>query len=125
MSIAPAWCVGVVALAVSASTACDLSGEGVGVADPSDKPYVADDDYPPEAFVATLEPEYYDGRSVYWWHGGWRYRDHGQWATYWAEPAALRQARARDVASGAAAAHKTTTHGGGRIASNSAPSGRQ
>src|SRR5271156_4665548 len=91
-------------LMLAASSACDMYAEGVPAGDPSDSAYGGDDDdYPSDAYVGSLEPEYYDGHAVYWYHGGWRYRDGGRWSTYRTEPAQLRQARARNNASGPAA----------------------
>jgi hypothetical protein len=104
---------GLVGLAmVMATVGCDMYAEGVAVDDPS--AYGGDDDdYPPDAFVASLEPEYYDGHAVYWYHGAWRYRDGGRWATYRTEPAGLRQARARNNAAGSSSSRRSTYHGGG------------
>jgi hypothetical protein len=99
---------------------CDMYAEGVVVGDPSDQDqaYAGDnDDYPDDAYIASLEPEYYDGHAVYWYHGGWRYRDGGgRWSTYRSEPAALREARSRNNTqrrSTGGFSRKSTSHGGG------------
>ncbi|HVZ70894.1 MAG TPA: hypothetical protein VHJ20_00850 [Polyangia bacterium] len=52
-----------------------------------------DEDYPPDAYIATTEPYYYDGRPTYWYGGHWYYRDGGHWAHYDREPAGLYQRR--------------------------------
>jgi hypothetical protein len=50
---------------------------------------------PPDAYIATTQPEYYEGRPVYWYNGNWYYRDeHGAWNYYRTEPAYLRDRRA-------------------------------
>jgi hypothetical protein len=50
-------------------------------------------DYPPDAYIATTEPFYFDGRPTYWYGGQWYYRDGGRWNHYDHEPAALYQRR--------------------------------
>ena len=54
-----------------------------------------DGDYPPDAYVATTEPIYFEGRATYWYGGRWYYRDGGGWRHYDREPAALYQRRAQ------------------------------
>jgi hypothetical protein len=49
---------------------------------------------PPPAYIATVQPEYYEGRPVYWYGGNWYYRDGGRWTYYHGEPAYLRDRRA-------------------------------
>ena len=101
-------------LPLVAVCSCDMYAEGVVAGDPSDQAYAGDnDDYPDDAYIASLEPEYYDGHATYWYHGGWRYRDGGRWSTYRTEPAGLRQARMRNNAAGASSSRKSTSHGGG------------
>jgi hypothetical protein len=52
-----------------------------------------DGDYPPDAYIATTEPFYFDGRATYWYGGHWYYRDGGGWRHYDREPPALYQRR--------------------------------
>lgn len=55
--------------------------------------YGYDSDYPPDAYIATTEPFYFEGRPTYWYGGHWYYRDGGRWAHYDREPAGLYQRR--------------------------------
>jgi hypothetical protein len=55
--------------------------------------YATDGDYPPDAYIATAEPYYFDGRPSYWYGGHWYYRDRGHWSHYDREPSALYQRR--------------------------------
>jgi hypothetical protein len=49
---------------------------------------------PPDAYVATVQPEYYEGRPVYWYNGNWYFHDaNGAWNYYRTEPAFLRDRR--------------------------------
>jgi len=52
-----------------------------------------DGDYPPDAYIATTVPYYYDGYPTYYYGGRWYYRDGGRWRYYDREPEALRQYR--------------------------------
>jgi hypothetical protein len=52
-----------------------------------------DGDYPPDAYVATTVPYYYDGYPTYYYGNQWYYRDGGRWRHYDHEPEALRQNR--------------------------------
>ncbi len=52
---------------------------------------------PPSAYIATTQPEYYEGRPVYWYNNNWYYRDHGRWSYYRSEPGYLHERRARWV----------------------------
>jgi hypothetical protein len=49
---------------------------------------------PPSAYIATTQPEYYEGRPVYFYNGNWYYRDDHGWNYYRSEPAYLRDRRA-------------------------------
>jgi hypothetical protein len=49
---------------------------------------------PPAAYIATSEPEYFEGRPVYWYNNNWYYRYHGRWSYYRREPVYLRDRRA-------------------------------
>jgi hypothetical protein len=49
---------------------------------------------PPAAYIATTQPEYFEGRPVYWYNNNWYYRDHGRWSYYRSEPGYLRDRRA-------------------------------
>ena len=55
--------------------------------------YGYDSDYPPDTYIATTEPFYFDGRPTYWYGGHWYYRDGARWAHYDREPPALYQRR--------------------------------
>jgi hypothetical protein len=52
-----------------------------------------DGDYPPDAYIATTVPYYYNGYATYYYGGYWYYRDGGHWRRYEQEPEALRQRR--------------------------------
>ena len=54
-----------------------------------------DDGYPPDAYVATSAPVYYEGHPAYWWGNRWYFRDGARWHAYREEPAHLREYRAR------------------------------
>ncbi|MGD0675808.1 MAG: hypothetical protein ABSC94_10345 [Polyangiaceae bacterium] len=49
---------------------------------------------PPPAYIATVQPEYYEGRPVYFYGGNWYYRDAHGWNYYRREPAYLHERRA-------------------------------
>jgi hypothetical protein len=53
------------------------------------------DDYPPDSFIATTTPVYYEGHASYWYGGRWYYRDGSHWSHYDREPAALYQRRSQ------------------------------
>jgi hypothetical protein len=67
---------------LAVTTSCE-----VGVAEYPDDYYY--DYYPPDAYIATTAPIYYDGYPTYWWHGHWYYRAGGRWAHYGHEPPVL------------------------------------
>ncbi len=49
---------------------------------------------PPQAYIATVEPEYYEGRPVYFYNNSWYYRDRwGHWGYYHNEPEYLQRRR--------------------------------
>ena len=50
--------------------------------------------YPPAAYIATAQPEYFEGRPAYFYNNYWYYRDHGRWSYYRSEPGYLRDRRA-------------------------------
>jgi hypothetical protein len=53
-------------------------------------------DYPPDDYVATTEPVYYEGYPAYWYGGFWYYRGPGgRWNHYDREPSALYNRRLR------------------------------
>jgi hypothetical protein len=82
---------GVLALAgavVVAGAGCEM---GVGYSGGYGGEYY---DYPPDAYIATTEPIYFDGRANYWYGGQWYYRGAGgRWSHYDHEPPALYQRR--------------------------------
>jgi hypothetical protein len=49
---------------------------------------------PPAAYVATSQPEHFEGRPVYWYYGNWYYRDEHGWNSFRNEPPYLRERRA-------------------------------
>jgi hypothetical protein len=49
---------------------------------------------PPAAYIASAQPEYFEGRPVYWYNNSWYYRDHGRWSYYRSEPGYLHERRA-------------------------------
>jgi hypothetical protein len=53
------------------------------------------DGYPPDAYIATTAPVYYNGVAAYWWGNQWYYRGGGGWRTWRSEPAALHASRYR------------------------------
>jgi hypothetical protein len=76
-----------VGIAVLASTPHDAQAQYV--APPNPPGYVAPG-APPPAFIATVQPEYYENRPTYFYNGLWYYRDgHGGWNYYHNEPAYL------------------------------------
>jgi hypothetical protein len=50
---------------------------------------------PPDAYLATVAPEYFEGRPVYFYNGSWYYRDARGWNYYRNEPPFLRDRRGR------------------------------
>ena len=52
-----------------------------------------DGDYPPDEYIATTVPSYYNGYPTYYYGGRWYYRDGGSWRHYDHEPETLRQQR--------------------------------
>jgi hypothetical protein len=74
---------------VAASTACTW---GVGVGYPA-APGAYYDDYPPDAYIATTEPVYFEGHAAYWYGNRWYYRDGARWSHYDREPPVLYQRR--------------------------------
>jgi hypothetical protein len=83
-------CLGALAALALASAGCT-----VGAYDdyPGEYPPGADD-YPPDAYIATTEPVYFDGHASYFYGGRWFYRDGGRWSSYQHEPAELARHRA-------------------------------
>ncbi len=77
------------------------------------------DDYPPDAYIATATPIYYEGRPAYWYGDRWYYRDGGRWNHYDREPAMLQQRRA-----GAPAPRRNYEPGFGRPAGRPGPGRR-
>lgn len=62
----------------------------IGSATDADAQIVVDVGFaPPAAYIATVTPEYYEGRPVYFYNDQWYYRDHGRWMYYRHEPAYL------------------------------------
>ncbi len=83
----PVWRRLVVAATLVASSGL-LTGCEVGVGADYPAGYYGDD-YPPDAYIATTSPVYYDGYPSYWYHGRWFYRNGGGWAHYDHEPRGL------------------------------------
>lgn len=76
--------------AVVATAAC--GGIELGVDYPSDY-YGYYGEYPPDAYIATTEPLYFNGRASYFYGGRWYYREGGRWNVYDREPTELYQRR--------------------------------
>src|ERR1700691_2610576 len=79
-------------LAVVAVASLSGCAEEVAVAPPP-QPAVAVGIYPPDAYIATAAPVYYNGVPSYYYGGRWYYRNAGAWAYYGAEPAYLASRR--------------------------------
>ncbi len=80
------------ALAVGAALACTAACGGFEVTGEYPAGY-SDDGYPPDAYIATTEPVYFEGHAAYWYGGFWYYRDGGRWSHYGREPPGLYQRR--------------------------------
>ncbi|MGA3122164.1 MAG: hypothetical protein ABSF69_15495 [Polyangiaceae bacterium] len=70
-----------------------LSGEATAQPLPPEAPPP-----PPPAFVATVEPVYYEGHAAYWYGAHWYWRDPHGWHWYANEPAFLRDRRGHSPA---------------------------
>ncbi len=111
-------------LLAPALVASALFGAGcsVGVVGDADYPDGYYGDYPPDAYIATADPFYFEGHATYWYGGRWYYRDGNRWAHYDHEPAALYQHRLQapparrsyEPYRGHAPARGGGFHGGGR-----------
>ncbi len=75
-------------------------------------PAQAQDDYPPDAYIAAYEPAYYEGRPVYYYGGYWYYREGRTWHHYGAEPSYLHEYRGSHGYYGGAH-YYGRAHGGG------------
>ena len=42
--------------------------------------------FPPNFFIATARPVYYEGHAAYWYRNRWYYRDGRSWRYYHEEP---------------------------------------
>ncbi len=69
------------------------AGAIVGIPGEAQAQYVAPP-APPDAYIATAQPEYFEGHPVYWYNNSWYYRNGGAWNYYRTEPGALRDRRA-------------------------------
>jgi hypothetical protein len=76
-----------------AIVAAAVATGGCGVEMEASYPGIAVDTYPPDGYIATTEPVYYEGRATYWYGGNWYYRDGNRWNHYDREPPALQQRR--------------------------------
>ena len=83
-------CVCAVALGAAVTAAITGCGVTVGPASPPGPYY---DGYPPDAYIATTTPYYYEGHATYWYGNRWYYRDGGRWSHYEREPSGLRDHR--------------------------------
>ena len=72
------------------------------------------EDYPPDAYIATTDPVYFDGHAAYWYGNRWYYRDGARWSHYDREPAGLYQRRMQG-----SARRRTYEPSGGRPAGHS------
>lgn len=73
--------------------ACTVSLSATLAATPGCVPIIGYGDYPPDGYIATTEPVYFEGRPAYWYGNQWYYREGGRWNHYDREPAALYQRR--------------------------------
>jgi hypothetical protein len=71
------------------------------------------EDYPPDAYIATTEPVYYEGHASYWYGGRWYYRDGGRWGRYDREPRVLYDRR-REAPPGRRTYERSEGRPGGR-----------
>ena len=69
------------------------STAGCGVEMEAGDPGGGYDDYPPDGYIATTTPVYFEGHASYWYGGHWYYRDGNHWNHYDREPPALYQRR--------------------------------
>ncbi len=60
--------------------------------------YGYSDSYPPDAYIATATPYYYEGYPTYWYGGQWYRREPRGWHVYRTEPLYLQQLRVRGPA---------------------------
>jgi hypothetical protein len=81
---------GVIAAAGLVAALCSA-----GCAVEAEYPVAGYGDYPSDAYIATTEPVYFEGRPAYWYGGHWYYRDGGRWRYYAREPHGLYERRAR------------------------------
>jgi hypothetical protein len=72
---------------------CAWAATGCGVEVGAEYPGTYAGDYPPDGYIATTEPVYFDGHPAYWWGNRWYYRDGGGWRHYDREPPALAERR--------------------------------
>jgi hypothetical protein len=70
-----------------------VASAGCGLEVGATYPGIGYDDYPPDGYIATTEPVYFDGRPTYWYGGRWNYREGGRWSHYDREPPGLYQRR--------------------------------
>jgi hypothetical protein len=73
--------------------ACAVGLSATLAASPGCIPVIGYDDYPPDAYIATTAPVYFEGRPMYWYGNRWSYREGGHWNHYDREPAGLYQRR--------------------------------
>jgi hypothetical protein len=59
-----------------------MASQGCGVGVEAGYPGGYYGDYPPDAYIATTQPVYVDGRASYWYGNRWVYRDGGRWNHY-------------------------------------------
>ena len=88
---------GVLALEIAAVGSLLMAGAGCEVSAQPAYPtagYYSTSDYPPDEYIATTEPVYFEGHASYWYGGQWYYRDGGgRWGHYDREPGYLYQRR--------------------------------
>jgi hypothetical protein len=103
---------GIALAAVMGATVAGVTGCGVEVGTTYPTGYYGD--YPPDSFIATTDPFYFEGHAAYWYGGRWYYRDGGRWNHYDHEPAALRERRMQSAP--ARHSYAPAGRGGGRSA---------
>jgi hypothetical protein len=73
-----------------------IAGSGCGVEVGAGYPGAYYGDSPPDGYIATAEPVYYNGIANYWYGDRWYYRNGRSWASYGGgEPVYLRDYRVR------------------------------
>lgn len=109
MWLRSAACVVTLSTTALVCTGCEVEAEP-GPGYPAAYPAGYYDEYPPDAYIATTEPVYFEGNAAYWYGNHWYYRSGGRWNHYDHEPAGLYQRR---MQGGGLGRRQYESHGGG------------